>query len=145
MTILMNETDFYTENLKSYTDYNYQTNYTGIIIDARGELTSFDGHKVKIKPSIFITIKDSDGKVVFNQYNVLASVMKERGMVRFSYDINEDLSDRVGKHPLKAIAMGTGDKNGSVIVVSNEVARKMLSAQITRDGIKNGNIAIIID
>ncbi|HOV14293.1 MAG TPA: hypothetical protein PK771_08425 [Spirochaetota bacterium] len=145
MSILMNEKDFYTEDLKSYMDFNYETNYTGVIIDARGELLSFDGHKVKIKPSIFVTIKDSEGKIVFNQFNVLPNVMKERGMVRFSYDITENLEERVGKLPLKTIAFGTGDKSGSVIVVSKENAKKMLSSEITRDAIKNGKIAIIID
>ncbi|HPO50541.1 MAG TPA: hypothetical protein PLO89_09475, partial [Spirochaetota bacterium] len=108
MEILMNEKDFYTEELKSYIGFNYQTNYTGVIIDARGDLESFDGRAVKIKPSVFVTIKDAEGKIVFNQYNVLASVMKEKGMVRYSYDIKEDLSSRVGEKPLKIIAYGTG-------------------------------------
>ena len=145
MDILMNEEDFYTEDLKSYIGYNYETNYTGVIIDARGELTSFDGYNVKIKPSIFVTVKDSEGKIVFNQYNVLASVMKQRGMVRYSYAIGENLTERVGKMPLKIIAYGTGDKSGSVIVVSKEDAKRMVSSDITKNGIKNGMIAIVID
>lgn len=145
MGILMNEEDFYTEELKSYMGYNYKTNYTGIIIDARGKLTSFDGYEVKVKPSIFVTVKDSEGKTVFNQYNVAAGVMKNSGMIRYSYDINEDLSERVGKTPLKLIAFGTGDKSGSIIVVTLEDAKKMVASDITKDGIRNGRVAIIIN
>ncbi len=142
---MMNEKDFYTEELRSYKGNIYKTNYTGIIIDARGTLNSFDGYEVKVKPSIFITVLDNDGRLIFNQYNIYAKVLKEIGMVRYSYNIREKIEDRVGNNPLKIVAFGTGDRNGSVIVISENDAKILLSSRETRDAIKNGKIVIIID
>jgi hypothetical protein len=145
ISILMSEREAFTEDLKSYMDYTYKTDYSGVIIDARGRLNSFDGNTVKVKPCIFITVKDNEGQMVFNQYNVYPENIKNKGMVRYSYDIHEDLSDRVGKKPHRIVAYGTGDRSGSILVISLLDAKKILSSEKTRDAIKNGNIAVIID
>ncbi|HOJ64613.1 MAG TPA: hypothetical protein PLE45_09355 [Spirochaetota bacterium] len=142
---LMNEKDFYTEDLRSYKGFNYRTNYTGVVIDARGILTSFDGYEVKVNPTIFITVLDNEGRLVFNQYNIYAKVLKEKGMVRYSYDINEDISDRVGNNPVRIVAFGTGDRNGSIIVISENDAKLLLSSKETKEAIQYGKIALIID
>lgn len=144
MNILMNERDIYTEDLKGYMGYHYETQYTGIIIDARDKLTSFDGYTVKVKASLFITVKDSEGRVVFDKNNVYPEIIREKGMVRYSYDINDDHSDRVGKNPLRIVADGTGDRSGSVIVITVIDAKRMLSSQVTRDAIQNGRIVVVI-
>ena len=145
MNILMNERDIYTEDLKGYMGYHYETQYTGIIIDARGELISFDGYTVKVKSSLFITVKDSEGRIVFDKNNIYPEIIREKGMVRYSYDINADHLDRVGKNPLRIVANGTGDRSGSVIVITEIDAKKMLSSNTTRQAIQNGKIVIIID
>lgn len=142
---MMDEKDFYTEELKNYKGVNYKTNYTGILIDARGILTSFYGYNVKVKPSIFITVLDNEGRLVFNQYNLYAKVLKEKGMIRYLHSINEDVSDRVGNNPFRIVAFGTGDRNGNVLVISENDAKILLSSKETREAIQNGRIAIIID
>lgn len=145
MNILMDERDIYTEDLKGYMGYHYETQYTGIIIDARGELISFDGYRVKVKPSLFIVVKDNEGRIVFNKNNVYPEIIREKGMVRYSYDINEDQTDRVGKNPFKLVASGVGDKSGGIIVITEIDAKKMLSSITTKKAINTGNIVIIID
>ncbi|HOF02265.1 MAG TPA: hypothetical protein PK385_07440 [Spirochaetota bacterium] len=145
MSILMNERDFYTEKLRSYEGYNFKVGFTGIVIDARGVLQSYDGYDVKVEPCLFVTVKDNEERLVFNQYNVEAEVIKNKGMARYSYDVNEDQSDIVGISPLRIAAYGVGDRNGSIIVVTENDAKKMLADDKTRSAIRSGKIVIIID
>lgn len=93
MNILLGDRSQYTQELPAYIGETYENNYTGIVIDARGELTSFSGDKVKIMPSLFLTVRDADGEVVFNRYNVRPDVLLERGMVKYSYDIKDSESN----------------------------------------------------
>lgn len=145
MSILMDDRSAYAEDLISYMGYNYNTEYTGVIIDARGELTSFDGYKVKVKPSLFIVIRDSDGRIILDQSNVSPEIIKLKGMVRYSFDVNEKQTERVGEKPLFIEAYGAGDRAGSNIVVSVTDAKKMVSSEIIRNAIQNGKIVVIID
>jgi len=145
MSLMISERNIYTEELKSYLFYPYKAEYTGIIIDARGELTSYDGYKVKAKPALFISVKDEDGKVVFDQYNVLPDVIKRKGMALYSYSVMDDFSGRIGSNPLKIAALGTGDRTGSVLTVSLDNAKKMVSSDILKNAIKNGSIVIIVN
>lgn len=145
MNIIMGENKHYTEDLLPYIDYNYESDFTGIIIDARGELTSFDDYTVKVVPAMFISIRDSEGNKVFDRYNVLSSVIESEGMVRYLCDIKDSDPKRIGNKPLKIVAFGTGDRSGSVLVVSTNDAKRMLSSTATRNAIKNGKIEIIIN
>lgn len=125
--------------------YNYQNDYTGIVIDARGTLDTFDRHKIKVNPSVYVTVKDSEGRIVFNQFNVYPHITREKGMVRYSYDINENLNERVGSKPLRLVAYGAGDRLGAIITISVADAKRILSSESTKSAIKNGKVAIIID
>lgn len=145
MDIIMEDDYLYTADLKSYMGYNYQNDYTGIVIDARGILTTFDTHRIKVNPSVYVAVKDSEGRTVFNQFNVYPHITRQKGMVRYSYDINEDLEERVGPKPLHLVAYGAGDKLGAIIVISVPDAKRILSSASTKSAIQNGKIAIIID
>lgn len=98
MNILLGDRSQYTQELPAYIGETYENNYTGIVIDARGDLTSFSGDKVKILPSLFLTVRDADGEVVFNRYNVRPDVLLERGMVKYSYDIKDSESNPTGAY-----------------------------------------------
>ena len=87
-----------TQELPAFIGETYENDYTGIVIDARGELTSFSGEKVKISPSLFLTVRDANGDVVFNRYNVRPDVLLERGMVKYSYDIKASESNPNGAY-----------------------------------------------
>ena len=145
ISIIMNEKDFYTENLRRYEGFNFKTNYTGIVIDARGSFSSYNRTNVKVEPCLFVAVEDNEGRIVFNQYNVFASVIKKMGMVRYSYDISENLTDRVGNNPYNIVAYGTGDQRGSILVISVTDAKRILASDATRDSIQNGRVVIIID
>lgn len=145
MGIMMSERDIFTENLTSYMGFSYETNYTGVIIDARGELTSYEGYKVKVKPSLFVVINDNEGRLVFDKNNIYPNVIRKKGMVRYTYNISENQKERVGDNPLRIVASGTGDRSGSYIVVTVIDAKRMLSSEKTRKAIQNGNIVIVID
>jgi hypothetical protein len=145
INILMPDEATYTDELKNYTDFHFNADYTGVIIDARGTLDSFDGNKVKVKPCIFVTIKDDSGKSVITKNNVLPEVILDRGMVRYSYDIKQNQEARVGEKPLRIVAYGAGDRAGGIIVISQLDAQKILSSEKTRNSVKNGNMVIVIN
>lgn len=98
MNILLGDRSQYTQELPAFIGETYENDYTGIVIDARGELTSFSGEKVKISPSLFLTVRDANGDVVFNRYNVRPDVLLERGMVKYSYDIKASESNPNGAY-----------------------------------------------
>ncbi|MBQ2294600.1 MAG: hypothetical protein II258_04385 [Spirochaetales bacterium] len=98
MNILLGDRSQYTQELPAFIGETYENDYTGIVIDARGELTSFSGEKVKISPSLFLTVRDANGDVVFNRYNVRPDVLLERGMVKYSYDIKDSESNPNGAY-----------------------------------------------
>ena len=145
MNILMPDDDAFTSDLVNNTGFHFNTVYTGLIIDARGELESFDGNKVKVKPCIFATIKDESGNTIISRHNVLPGVIHEKGMVRYSYDIKENQEERTGKKPLKVVAYKAGDSFGGIIIISEDDAKRILSSEKTRSSIKNGNIVIVIN
>ncbi len=146
MDIIMKEQKIYTEELKGYMGYSYNNDYSGVIIDARGSLDSFDDRiSVKIKPSVFLTVKDSEGNLVFNEYNVLPEVIKNSGMVKYSYNIYEDNIERIGRNPLRVVAYGAADEDGSILIITQNDAKKMLASAESRNSIKNGKIVIVID
>jgi hypothetical protein len=145
LNIIMYDADNFQEELPRYSDYVIENQYTGIIIDARNELTTFDDFKTFIKPSIFIKIKDNNGKTIFSRYNVNPEILKNKGMVRYSYDINENLTERVGDNPFKIVAFGSGDKKGSTIVITETDAKKILSSSKTRKSLQSGNVVVIIN
>ena len=143
--IIMAQEGFYTEELHQYEGFHFKSDYSGIIIDARGVLKSFGGHDVTVQPSMFVSVIDDDGHQVFNQYNVDANVIRRQGMVQYSYNINGDLTDRIGSNPYRMVAYGTGDDVGSVLVITTPDAKRILASSATRDSIRNGRVAIIID
>lgn len=145
MSIVLEDVNEYTQPLNGYMGFHYETDYTGIVIDARGILKSFEDYDVRVKPSVFLTIKDNKGQLVFNRFHIEAKVIQDKGMVLYSNDISENLSHRVGLNPLKLVAYGTGDRNGAVITVSESDAKLMLSSEKLRSSIKQGKIAIVID
>jgi hypothetical protein len=145
MNIMMSESNIYTESLRGYMGYHYDTRFSGMIIDARGTLTSFAGKSVKVKPAFFLTIKDNEGITVFNRNNVFLDVIRNHGMVQYSYNINDDHSPRVGTNPLRISAYMTGDESGSVLVVTEENAKRMLASADSRNALQNGRIVIVID
>ncbi len=145
MNILMGGRESFTESLQSYMGFNYSTDYTGVIIDARGTLRSFNNYEVVVRPSLFIAVRDSNDRLVFNQYNVLPDVIRNTGMVGYSYDILADHTNRVGNRPLRIVATGVGDRQGAVIVISERDAKLMLSSDSTKEAIRNGRVVIIID
>ena len=98
MNILLGDRSQYTQELPAFIGETYENDYTGIVIDARGELSSFSGEKVKILPSLFLTVRDANGDVVFNRYNVRPDVLLERGMVKYSYDIKDSESNPNGAY-----------------------------------------------
>ena len=144
-SMLMFDREDFTNEIKGYIDYNYNTDYTGLIIDARGELSTFEGEVAKVKPALFLSVKDSEGKLVFDRYNIDPNIIKNKGMIKYTTNINENFTDRVGKNPLKITAYGIGDKTGSIIVISEIDAKKILSTAKTRNSIKSGSIIVIVD
>jgi hypothetical protein len=145
MNMIIPDEETFTEKLESVSGYNLGSQYTGILIDARGDLNSFDGVKTRIKPSVFVTVKDNKGKIIFNRYNIFPEILKTKGMVRYSYDINEDQVEKVGKKPFKIVAFGAGDRKGSIIVITELDAERILGSDKTKNFIQNGNIVIVIN
>lgn len=144
-SILVPDNDSFVEDIKNYTTFKNNATYTGIMIDARGEMNTFENNKTFVKPCLFVTIKDSNGKEILNRFNISPEIIKNKGMARYSYNINDKQTERIGNNPLKILAYGTGDNSGSVIIISQADAIKILSSEFTRKSLQNGNIVIVIN
>ena len=145
MDIMMKERKDLPYDLTSYMGFYYNIKYTGIVIDARGEMESYNGLIVNVEPSLFTSVKDSEGRLVFDHNNIYPEIIKKRGMAMYSYDINENYKKRVGNNPLRIVASGVGNGSGSIIVITESDAMRMLSSEMTREAIKKGKIVIVID
>ena len=106
-----------------------EINYTGLIIDCRG---------LNISTAIAPKIKSAGGVDVYAYKNVGYKNAVEKGMVKYTSDIN---SSRAGSSPLivKAVSLnGTCD-----VIVSDEDANKILAANKSSNILSNCAVVLV--
>ena len=99
---------FVNRNNDGPTPSDVQTNYTGVVIDARG---------VDLLPAIFINIYNKSGKKICGPTHTAYSATGK--------NIEEFREKRLGNNPLRILARNTSGKNKVDIVISDEDAVRM--------------------
>jgi hypothetical protein len=120
-----------------YCDYVFSTEFSGLIIDARGL-----GRKRAIAPRIL----DQGHNIVFS-----ADLMEQyhfdlRGAVLYVTDANDSqIDDRVGNNPFTTVAIPDEKLLDTDIAIFNEDARVLLHHPATATNLQMGRVVIIVD
>jgi len=110
------------------------TEYTGLIIDARG---------LGLKPMLLPSLYDDTGREIFGRQYINSPRAVEKGTVAYCY--NEDDAMRHAKSGYRPFfTIATKTKNGCP-VLSSEDAKKIYSSPVTRKNLKNCNVIIILN
>lgn len=120
--------------------------YTGIIIDARGNLP-VHGEYINdvLQPALFPKIWDSNMNLIFEKNMVEPIITEKRLIVKYTDTLNEkNYSDIVGKDPLRIVARGVFGVFRTDPIISNLDASKILSNQ-NLDLIRGAKVVIICD
>jgi hypothetical protein len=126
-----------TGNFPSYEGYVYSTNFTGVVIDARGL-----GREPALAPRIF----DEDHREIYSIALIDKDSFKKWGAVQYTYDPYYDgYEERIGDRPARFVALKNDSLIETDISLSNDDAQVLLQNDVTRDNLKEGRVIIIID
>jgi len=99
---------------------NSATNYTGVLIDARG---------VDLNYALFPRMVNEDGRTVYGPEFFLPTYAADRGSVGYYGNMAGAMADdRVGYNPLRLNAVRSAGKNNTDLVIANSDARKLHSS-----------------
>ena len=121
--------------------------YTGIIIDARGNLP-VHGEFIseKAEPCLFPKIWDSDMSLLYERNMVDPNIARGKGPVGYgSFSSSEAYADRIGKDPLYIAAKEIFGVYRTDPVISHKDALKILSVEENRELLRQGKIVILLD
>lgn len=121
--------------------------YTGIIIDARGNL-DVHGEFVKdnAEPCFFPKIWDEDMNLIYERNMAVPSVVNKKNLV--SYDYRDDESfyqKRVGADPMRIKARQIYGEIRTDPVISREDALKILTVPENLELLRQGKVVILLD
>jgi hypothetical protein len=120
-----------------HADYVFTTSFSGLVIDARG---------LGRAPAISPRVLDEDHRVVFSKDFVDPESFLRHGAVRYTSDpFYKGLEDRVGKNPLRVVALADPKTIETDITISNEESRALLKNEVSRASLSRGRVIIIID
>ncbi|MGL4981246.1 MAG: OmpA family protein [Treponemataceae bacterium] len=121
--------------------------YTGIIIDARGNLpVQGEFIQLKAKPALFPKIWDETMDLLYERNMVDPVVAKASGIVQYGYD--DDIGaykDRIGNDPLRIMARKIYGIYSTDPVISRNDALKILSSKENLELLNQGKIVILMD
>ncbi len=110
------------------------TEYTGLIIDARG---------LGLQPMLLPSLYDETGREIFGREYIHSPTAVDRGTVAYCYDEDEAMRHaKSGGRPFFTVALRA--MRGCPVIASNDAA-KVYSSPDTRNNLKNCNIVIIIE
>ena len=110
------------------------TEYTGLIIDARG---------LGLRPMLLPSLYDENGREIFGREYIHSPTAVARGTVAYCYDEDEAMRhSKSGNRPFFTVALRA--IRGCPVIASNDAA-KIYSSPETRNNLKNCNIVIILE
>ncbi|MBO5137942.1 MAG: OmpA family protein [Spirochaetaceae bacterium] len=121
--------------------------YTGIIIDARGNLP-VQGEFVDAQgePCFFPKIWDENMDLLYERNMANPSVAKQNGIIKYDFSDEESrYLDRIGKDPLRIKARKLYGTNRTDPVISRNDALKILSVPENMELLKQGKVVILLD
>lgn len=128
-------------------DYIASKEYTGIVIDARGELPIHGEFTTsEVYPCLFPRIWTDEMDLLYERNMVQADIAKKSGIVKYSSsEFTEDYSDRVGKSPLWITAKKVYGINRCDPIISYEDYLRIASVKKNTELLKNGKVVILLD
>jgi hypothetical protein len=113
------------------------TNYTGVLIDARG---------VELNYALFPRIINEDARTVYGPEFFLSTYAAERGSVGYYDNFAGALTDdRVGFNPIKISAIRSAGRNNTDLVIANSDARKLHSSLENLKLLERCRVVILTD
>lgn len=121
--------------------------YTGIIIDARGELdVQGEFTKDEIMPCFFPKIWDEDMNLIYERNTQDPEIGKKEGLVHYDWTENESVyAQRIGLDPLYINARKVFGRFRTDPVISKRDALKILCIPENVELLKQGKIVILLD
>lgn len=115
-------------------DNDIPTEYTSLIIDARG---------LNVEPMIFPSIYNESGREIYGKDFLCIKTAAKRGAVSYTTDEKSALNHRrAGKNPYFSVAVQSLNRSP---VISLRDHRKITSSQETIKNIKESRVIILID
>ena len=121
--------------------------YSGIIIDARGQLT-VHGEFVndKVNACFFPTIWDENMNIIYEKNTANPQIVKESGLLAYDYSNNtERYLARVGNDPLYIKASEVYGINRTDPVIKRSDALKILTIPENLELLNQGKVVILLD
>jgi hypothetical protein len=120
-----------------YCDFVFSTEFTGLIVDARGL-----ERKRAIAPRIF----DQGHNIVYSADLMEGYHFNRHGAVLYVTDANDILIDaRVGENPFRTVAIPDDKLLDTDIAIFSEDARVLLQHRATATNLQMGRVVIIVD
>ena len=144
INIFLRQTDVEQEININYTFF-FKAEYSGLVIDARGLLTTTANKHKKLQPALFFRIFDQNGNILYDRYRVKRDEILKKGLALYISDVNQNIINRVGSNPLYTTCYNVYGKNNTDLIISNKDASLMTSSQFSLNALKKGNVVIIVD
>ncbi len=121
--------------------------YTGIIIDARGQLPVHgDFTKERVNPCFFPKIWNEKMEVVYERNMMESALEKEIG--ECVYDWSDDkrrYKDRIGSDPLHITALKVYGRNRTDLIISEDDTLRIFSVPENAELLKKGKVVILLE
>ena len=115
-------------------DVPIETEYTGLIIDAR---------ELNVKSMLFPVIYNKNGLEIISRRNINGAAAAKYGMLSYAFDEKEAKQNkRIGKFPLYTAAI---EENRNCPVLSEKDVRRIFSSPKTLNAMRECRIVFIID
>ena len=126
-----------TGNFPVHEGYVFSTNFTGVVIDARGL-----GREPAFAPRIF----DEDHREVYSIALMAEESFKRWGAVQYTDDpYYTGFEERVGENPARFVALRNDNLIKTDITLSNDDVKILLQNDVTKYNLTEGRVIIIID
>ncbi len=121
--------------------------YTGIIIDARGELpVKGEFIQENAKPALFPKVWDDEMTLLYELNMVEPEVVKESSLVKYSSKTNDSsYVERVGNDPLRIRARGVFGIHRTDPIISKTDALRILSVPENIELLQQGKVIILLN
>ncbi len=121
--------------------------YTGIIIDARGQLpVQGEFTQELVKPALFPRLWDEEMNLLYEINMVEPEIVRKQGLVHYSsLTADASFSQIVGNDPLRITARGVFGIHRTDPIISKNDALKILSIPENIELLKQGKVIILLD
>lgn len=128
-------------------EYIPSKKYTGIIIDARGQIPVHGEFlNDKVQPCFFPRIFSDDMELIYETNMVDPKVAKSNGICAYDYsDDTKRYRNTVGTDPAYILAQKTFGENRSDIVIKKEDALRILCVKENLELLRQGKVVILLD